>query len=62
MKLNHKIGLKGNPPRILVFTEKFKKEAQEAGATLVGGKELVDRILEGWLDFDEALATPEMTR
>ena len=61
MKLNHKIGLKGNPPRILVFTEKFKKEAQEAGATLVGGKELVDRILEGWLDFDEALATPEMT-
>jgi DNA-directed RNA polymerase subunit beta len=61
MKLNHKIGLKGNPPRILVFTEKFKKEAQEAGATLVGGRDLVDRILEGWLDFDEALATPEMT-
>ncbi len=61
MKLNHKIGLKGNPPRILVFTEKCKKEALEAGATFVGGKELVDRILEGWLDFDEAIATPEMT-
>ena len=61
MKLNHKIGLKGVSPRILVFTEKFKKEALEAGAALVGGKELVDRILEGWLDFDEALATPEMT-
>ena len=61
MKLNHKIGLKGVSPRTLVFTEKFKKEALEAGAALVGGKELVDRILEGWLDFDEALATPEMT-
>jgi DNA-directed RNA polymerase subunit beta len=61
MKLNHKIGLKGVSPRILVFTEKFKREALESGAALVGGKELVDRILEGWLDFDEALATPEMT-
>ncbi len=61
MKLNHKIGLKGVPPRILVFTEKHKKEALEAGATFAGGKELVDRILEGWLDFDEALATPEMS-
>ena len=27
----------------------------------MGGKELVDRILDGWLDFDEAIATPEMT-
>ena len=61
MKLNHKIGLKGVSPRILVFTEKHKKEALEAGATFAGGKELVDRILEGWLDFDEAIATPEMT-
>ncbi len=61
MKLNHKLGLKGNPPRILVFTETHKKEALEAGATFAGGKELVDRVLEGWLDFDEAVATPEMT-
>ncbi len=61
MKLNLKIGLKGNPPRILVFTERYKKEALEAGAAFVGGKELVDRVLEGWLDFDEAIATPEMT-
>ncbi|OGP74028.1 MAG: DNA-directed RNA polymerase subunit beta, partial [Deltaproteobacteria bacterium RBG_16_50_11] len=60
MKLNHKLGLKGNPPRVLVFTEKWKKEAQESGATTVGGKELVERILGGWLDFDEAIATPEM--
>jgi DNA-directed RNA polymerase subunit beta len=60
MKLNHKLGLKGNPPRVLVFTEKWKKEALESGATSVGGKELVDRVREGWLDFDEAIATPEM--
>jgi DNA-directed RNA polymerase subunit beta len=60
MKLNHKIGLKGNPPRVLVFTERWKKEALAAGATYAGGRELVDRILEGWLDFDETIATPEM--
>jgi DNA-directed RNA polymerase subunit beta len=60
MKLNHKLGLKGSHPKVVVFTEKWKKEASEAGATYVGGKELVDRILEGWLDFDEAIATPEM--
>ncbi len=60
MKLNHKLGLKGNPPKVLVFTEKWKKDAIDAGAAYAGGKELIDRILEGWLDFDEAIATPEM--
>ncbi len=60
MKLNLKVGLTGNPPRVLVLTEKWKKEALEAGATYVGGKELLDRIIEGWLDFDEVVATPEM--
>ena len=42
------------------FTERWKKEALHAGATFAGGRELVDRILGGWLDFDEAIATPEM--
>jgi len=60
MKLNLKLGLKGNSPNVLVFTERWRKEALEAGATYAGGKELVDRILKGWLDFDEAIATPEM--
>ena len=60
MKLNHKLGLKGDPPRVLVFTERWKKEALSAGAAYAGGRELVDRVLEGWLDFDEAIATPEM--
>ena len=60
MKLNHKLSLKGNPPKVLVFTQRWRKEAIEAGATYAGGKELIDRVLEGWLDFDEAIATPEM--
>jgi DNA-directed RNA polymerase subunit beta len=60
MKMNHKLGLKGVPPKVLVFTERWKKEALGAGAVYAGGKELVDRIQEGWLDFDEAIATPEM--
>jgi DNA-directed RNA polymerase subunit beta len=61
MKLNHKLGLKEYLPKILVFTERWKKEALGAGATFAGGKELVDRVSEGWLDFDEAIATPEMS-
>ncbi len=61
MKLNHKLGLKSSPPRILVFTERSKKEALEAGAAYAGGKELVERVAAGWLEFDEAIATPEMT-
>ncbi len=60
MKLNHKLGLKGSSPKVAVFTERYKKEALETGATYAGGKELVDRVLGGWLDFDEAVATPEM--
>ncbi|MFM8723862.1 MAG: 50S ribosomal protein L1, partial [Planctomycetaceae bacterium] len=34
--------------------------AQAAGADIVGGKELADRIKEGWLDFDVCIATPDM--
>ena len=61
MKLNHKLGLKGTPPKILVLTERSKKEVLDAGATVAGGKEFVDQIAGGWLDFDEVIATPEMT-
>jgi len=60
MKLNRRLGLNRKPLKVLVFTVRWKKEAFAAGATYAGGKELVDRILEGWLDFDEAIATPEM--
>ena len=49
--------------RILVFAEGDKaREAEEAGATYVGGQELIDRIKEGWLEFDVTVATPDMMR
>jgi large subunit ribosomal protein L1 len=34
--------------------------AQAAGADVVGGRELADRIKEGWLEFDVCIATPDM--
>jgi len=52
----------GKTIRVAVFTTKVK-EAKEAGADLVGGKELVDKILKsGKCDFDIALATPDMMK
>ncbi|MDD9988579.1 MAG: 50S ribosomal protein L1 [Spirochaetaceae bacterium] len=49
--------------RILVFAEGDKaREAEEAGATYVGGQELIDRIKDGWLEFDVTVATPDMMR
>lgn len=51
----------GKSVRVLVFAKGEKeKEAQEAGADFVGGEELVARIQGGWLDFDKAVATPDM--
>lgn len=49
--------------RILVFAEGEKaREAEEAGATYVGGQDLIDRIRDGWLEFDVTVATPDMMR
>ena len=49
--------------RILVFAKGDKaEEAKEAGATHVGAEELVAKIKDGWLDFDVAVATPDMMR
>uniref|UniRef100_A0A7T8BAT0 Large ribosomal subunit protein uL1 n=1 Tax=Breznakiella homolactica TaxID=2798577 RepID=A0A7T8BAT0_9SPIR len=49
--------------RILVFCKGEKeKEAQEAGATYVGGDELIEKVKGGWLDFDVAVATPDMMK
>lgn len=51
----------GKPVRVLAFAKGEKeKEAQEAGADFVGGEDLVKKISEGWLDFDKAVATPDM--
>ena len=52
----------GRSVRVAVFAKGEKeREAKEAGADVVGGEELVKRIQdEGWLEFDSAVATPDM--
>lgn len=51
----------GRTVRVLVFAKGEKeKEARDAGADHVGGDDLAKRIQEGWLDFDKAVATPDM--
>ena len=51
----------GKTVRVLVFAQGDKgQEALKAGADEVGGEDLVKRIEAGWLEFDVALATPDM--
>ena len=51
----------GRQVRVLVFTQgEGVKTAEEAGADYVGSDELVAKIEDGWLDFDVAIATPDM--
>lgn len=51
----------GKETRVLVFAKGEKeKEATDAGADFVGSEELVDKISKGWLEFDKAIATPDM--
>jgi large subunit ribosomal protein L1 len=51
----------GRKVRILVFAKGEKEaEAKAAGADFVGAEDLVEKIKGGWLDFDKAIATPDM--
>jgi large subunit ribosomal protein L1 len=53
----------GKTVRVLVIAQGEKvKEAEEAGADLVGGEDMVTKIKGGWLDFDAVIATPDMMR
>ena len=51
----------GKTVRVVVFAKGEKaKEAEEAGADYVGAEELAEKVEGGWLDFDVAVATPDM--
>jgi large subunit ribosomal protein L1 len=53
----------GKSKRVLVIASAEKqREAEEAGADVVGGEELVERINGGWIDFEAVVATPDMMR
>lgn len=53
----------GKVKRVLVFVRGERaREAEEAGADYVGADELIAKIQGGWLDFDAAVATPDMMR
>jgi large subunit ribosomal protein L1 len=51
----------GKSVRIVVFAKGEKQsEAQSAGADVVGGEELIEKVLNGWMEFDRVIATPDM--
>jgi large subunit ribosomal protein L1 len=51
----------GKPVRVLVFAQgEAEKISKDAGADYAGGDELVKKIEGGWLEFDTAIATPDM--
>ena len=53
----------GKTVRVLVIAQGEKvKEAEEAGADMTGGEDVVTRIKGGWHDFDAVIATPDMMR
>src|SRR5438105_11793516 len=53
----------GKSKKVLAIAGSDKqKEAQDAGADFVGGDDVVEKILGGWIDFEAVVATPEMMR
>lgn len=53
----------GKNVRVLAFAQGDKvKEAEEAGADYVGGEDMAEKILGGWLEFEATVATPDMMK
>src|SRR5580658_8884144 len=53
----------GKSKTVLVIASGDKlKEAQDAGADFVGGEDMVQKITEGWTDYDAVIATPDMMK
>ncbi|MBC7194076.1 MAG: 50S ribosomal protein L1 [Caldisericia bacterium] len=51
----------GKTKRVLAFVRGDKiKEAEEAGADYIGDQEIIEKILNGWFEFDAVVATPDM--
>ncbi len=53
----------GRTVRVLVFAKgEHELAAREAGADFIGAEDLVEKIQGGWIDFDVAIATPDMMK